>query len=189
MNVLSLRSGRRSMVFARGRFFGCRGAGAQTSAAPVIADAIDGRVVDDGLVIHIGDVNIAADIGHRAVVAKDSIVPASAFESGSAVTEAIVDAAIEADLWAPIAFIKDERTAAPTPVTGGPEQADSGRLHPGARHPVIAVRTISPIAGSPQISGRGNRWLRVDGERRWADRDRHADLRKNGGRNRDDQQG
>src|SRR5579863_1623665 len=154
VNVLSLRCGRRSMPLARRRFLSRCGAGGQTPAAPVVADAIDGRVVDDGLVVHIGDLHIA-DIGYRAVVAENSIVPASAFESGSGVAETVVDAAVEADLRSPVAFIPHESSAAPTPVAGGPKQADSGCHDPGAGHPVVAVGAIGPIAGAPKISRGG----------------------------------
>jgi hypothetical protein len=145
--MLSLCCGRRSMVFARNRFLGCRGTSTQTTTAPVIADAVDGCVVDNGLVVHIGDVHIA-DIGHRPVVGENSIVPASAFEPDAGVAETLVDATVEADLRPPVAFIPNESATAPAPEARSPEHTGNGRLHPSAGNPVVAVGAVGPIAGS-----------------------------------------
>src|SRR5580704_5054896 len=93
----------------------------------------------------------------------------AAVESVSAVTVAIVDAAVESNFRAPVARIPHVSAIVPTPVAGRPELAN-GSFHPRPGHPVIAVIVVPrPVAGGPQISGAGAERLLIDGQRWWAD--------------------
>src|SRR5580658_8526698 len=119
-----------------------------------------------------GDV-YAIDIG---VVGEVSAVPAAALIPRSTVAEAVIDAAIEADLRTPISFMEKKRVAAPAPITWSPEEADLGWFDPRSRHPVISVAVVvSPVAGGPEVAVSGTDWLFVDGNRRWTEADRNPD--------------
>src|ERR1035441_10196610 len=123
-------------------------AGANSTGAAVIADMVHGGVIDHGLVVNIVNVR-GVHVIHRAVVAEGSVIPISAFIADTTIAEAVVDAAVEADMRAPIAFIPGVGVAAPTPIPGGPEEADFGSHDPGTRHPEVAFITIAPVAGCP----------------------------------------
>jgi len=144
------------------------------SAGAVIADVVDiddGVLLDDGAVhIDIGDVN-AAEVGARAVVCKVSAAPLAADEADATVAEAVVDAAIEADMRTPVTAVPSIRLTGPTPVTGSPEEARLGWLNPDARHPIVASVPIGPIARRPDEAGGRQRRLNVNGKDRWSEID------------------
>src|ERR1017187_1763811 len=123
-------------------------AGANSTRAAVIADMVHGGVIDHGLVVNIVNVR-GVHVIHRAVVAEGSVIPISAFIADTTIAEAVVDAAVEADMRAPIAFIPGVGVAAPTPIPGSPEEANFGSHDPGTRHPEVAIITIAPVAGCP----------------------------------------
>src|SRR5208282_4819180 len=175
MHMLGLhRRCRRVVLVHRSLFHSGRSSGNSTLAA-VIADMVHRGFVDYSLAVDIGD---ARDIHviHGAVVEEASVVPISAPIADTTVAEAVVDATVEADALAPIAFIPGEGVAAPTPITRGPEQASGGRLDPCTRNPEVAFLTVRPVAGRPQITGRGDHGLSVYRQRGRSDRDRYADL-------------
>ncbi len=122
LHVLSLNGHRREMPFPGHRFVLGRWAGIDPAVAAVVADSIDGGgVVDDGCVVNV--VNVGdVDIGHRAIVEIAPVIPTSAFETFSEVAEAINDPAVESDMRAPIATIKNKPTIGPSPIRRGPEQ-------------------------------------------------------------------
>ena len=86
---------------SRGQF--CSGWASGCSAgAAVIANVVHRSVVDHRRVVNVvnvGDVHVV----HRTVVIQSSIIPVCALVAGTAVAVAIIDAAVEADLWAPVA--------------------------------------------------------------------------------------
>src|SRR5580698_3379383 len=174
------------MLLACCGFFCRGGAGVDPASAAVIAHIVDGGIVDDGLVVNVGNVGFA-DVIHREVVAEGSIVPISAFIADTTVAEAIVDATVEADMRAPVAAIPGEGAAAPSPITGGPEQAHRGRLHVRTRHPEVAFTPVTPVARRPQISCAGEDGLFIDRQPRWSDLHRYCELRKQNGRYGQDQ--
>src|SRR5208283_3981819 len=103
----------------------------------VVTDTIDGDVVvDHRLVVHVVNVD-DIDIGHGAVVKEVSAVPASACETHAEIAEAVVDAAIEADMWSPVSFMEEEPAAFPSPPGRGPQETDFRGQNPGSRNPVI----------------------------------------------------
>jgi hypothetical protein len=82
-------------------------------------------VYDHGLVIDIGDVG-DIHVGHRTVVEEFAAAPFAAREAFAEVSEAVINAAIESDVRAPIADIPKIDAIVPTPVSGGPQIANFG---------------------------------------------------------------
>src|SRR5208337_1464979 len=154
---------------------------ANSTLAAVIADMVHRGFVDYGFVVNIVNVR-DVHVVHRGVVVEGPVIPISAFIADTTVAEAVVDATVEADMRPPVAFIPREGTAAPAPITGSPEEANFGSHHPRTRHPEVALITISPVAGRPQITVRGDHGLLVHRQRGRSDRDRHAELRRRDGR-------
>jgi hypothetical protein len=173
VHVLRLRGGRRNVLLAcHGLFLRGRSRGSPARAA-VEADISYSRVVDDGFVVDVGDVH-ATEIVHGRVVSEDAVAPVAALVAGAHIAETVIDAAVESDMRPPIATVEDVHALTPAPIARGPEQTDGRRLHPGSRHPVIALGTISPKAGRPDVAGVGN--FRLIVERQLRRRDRHADF-------------
>jgi hypothetical protein len=139
-------------------------------------------VVDDGMVIYVGDVD-TAHIHDRAVIKVGTAAPVTALESNTAITEAVIHTAVEADMRAPVATVPGVDATAPTPVPGRPQHPGRRRQHPRARHPEITVITIGPIAWCPHIARRRQLRLDVYGKDRGRDVNRNA-YRNTGVRNR-----
>jgi hypothetical protein len=137
------------MAFVR-RSFLLRSGPSVDTVAPVVTDS---RIVvdDDRLVIDvrdIGDVNV----GHAAVVKEAVAAPIPAEKSYTRITEAVIDAAIEADVRSPITAIPDVQTVIPAPVARSPKHADRSK-HPRAGHPVVAIVVIPrPVARRPDVA-------------------------------------
>src|SRR5215471_691686 len=127
------------------------------------SDIVDHCGVID--VVYIDDVHV----GHCAVVKELSATPVAAMESHAGIAEAVVDAAIESDMRSPVALVPHVITVIPAPITGSPEDADNRRLHPGSRDPVIAIGTVRPVAGRPDVSRPGTNRLHIHRQRRRAD--------------------
>jgi hypothetical protein len=86
-----------------------------------------------------GFVDIAAVHVHDRRCCSEAVAaPLAAGKAEAAVTEAVVDAAVIADVPSPVAFMEEETAAFPTPVAGSPEQARSGSGHPRAGNPIVA---------------------------------------------------
>src|SRR5215475_90254 len=149
-----------------------------TAAAAVVADTIDRDVVDDRLVV---DVNIGDGyIVHGTVVIEVTVPPVSAVIAGSEVAKAVVHTAIETNVRSPVACVPNVHPVTPPPISRRPEQANRRRHDPGARHPVIAIGTIRPVAWRPNISIARARRLRVDRQHGRSNRHRHKHSGKGG---------
>src|SRR5215472_8517589 len=152
------------------------GLGMDSARAAVKADAIDGGVVvDDGGVVRV--VNVGhVDVGDGAVVVVVASAPVSAVEAGAGIAKAIVNSAVEADSWSPVAAVPDVETFTPTPIAGSPKQARLRSDHPRAGNPeiVLVLVTVGPVAGNPDIARPRADRLRVDRQRRRADPNRNA---------------
>src|SRR5580658_7520535 len=156
--VLALRLRRlRVRLVRRGalRRGGLRG---DTTRAAVEAGVIHGGVVHHRGVVDVGDVG-GRYVGHGTVVVELSAPPLAAAESHAAVAEAVVDAAVEADMRTPIAPVPGVDAARPAPIAGCPQQADR-RQHPGFGHPVVAP-VPRPVAGRPDVAWSRERWLHI----------------------------
>jgi hypothetical protein len=139
-------------------------------------------VVDDGMVIYVGDVD-TAHIHDRAVIKVGTAAPVTALESNTAIPEAVIHTAVEADMRAPVATVPGVDATAPTPVPGRPQHPGRRRQHPRARHPEITVITIGPISWCPHIARPRQLRLDVYGKDRGRDVNRNA-YRNTGVRNR-----
>jgi hypothetical protein len=179
-HMLHLCRNRRRMRLPRVSFFSRRRPRLHSTLSAVERNV---RLVvhDDGLVdVDVGDVNCAY-IHHGGIVEKRAAAPFAAAKAASKVTEAVVNAAVKADLGAPVAAVPCVGAVVPTPVTGRPKEARLRSLHPGSRHPIVAVIVIPcPVAGSPQITFAGTQRHLVNRQRRRTDahRDANADLRR-----------
>src|ERR1700728_3519709 len=119
---------------------------------------------------------------HGLVVVEGSVIPIAAPIADTTVAEAIVDPSVETDSWTPVARLPDVAATRPPPITGSPQQPDSGRLDPCARYPVVACRTISPVSGRPQITTLRAARLRVCDEFGRSDAHSYAQLGEQCGR-------
>jgi hypothetical protein len=91
--------------------------------------------------------------------------PIAALVAEADVAETVVDAAIVADMRAPVTTVKPVAVMPEAPVAGGPQGALVGSLNPHAGHPVVSLRRIGPVAGRPQIVVAGGLRLFVVGQR------------------------
>src|SRR6266478_4671041 len=138
--MLSLIRYRREMSLTSEGFLLARGTRADSTIAAVEADAIIGPVDHGGVVnvVNGGDVHIV----HGAVVVKPVALPASAVVAVAEVSVAVVDAAVETDLRAPVPVIEDISAAAVGPMARSPVVTDSRRTHPGSRRPVVVAGIV-----------------------------------------------
>ena len=179
--MLRLHSGSADVAIAiRGHFRG-RGTSVETAATAVVADAADVAIVDHGAVIDVVNVG-GVYVIHGAVIKEMIVIPVAALIAETAIAEAVVHAAVKADVRAPVTGVPEITTAAPTPVAGSPEETDSRRQDPNARNPVVAASRVGPVAGSPDVAVSGANGLRVNGKR-WrsnTDRNANAETRRGG---------
>ena len=146
------------------------------AVAAVKADAVV-VIVHDGYVVRVDVVNAgSAEVADAGVVEEAIATPLAALEARAKVAEAVVDASVEADVRAPVAGVEAVETGIPGPIGRGPEEARFRCHHPGAGDPVVAFRTIGPIAGSPEEAVAGADGLGIDGEHRWCESDLNIDL-------------
>ena len=134
------------------------------SARPAVETHPDsiGSVVAYVVAVHIPH-HPNVHIVHCAVVPEMVVVPVAALVAESNIAEAIVDAAVVADVPAPIAAVKLVAVVSPSPVARRPESALVRSLNPCTRHPVVAPSRPGPIAGRPQVPVTGSLWLVIGG--------------------------
>lgn len=113
-------------------------------------------------VVHHVDIHIVV----RAVVIEVAAAPVAALVAVANIAKAVVNAAVVADVQAPVSAIEPVTVVVEAPIARGPQSALVRSLDPPARHPVIAIRTPGPVAGSPEIIVAGSWGLVVVGQRR-----------------------
>lgn len=171
--MLQLLAGGCHVLFAGVMLFLRRGGGGDATGTAVVAHAL--CVGFDGSRLLIGVVDVAdVHLGDGAVVVVVIASPVAAHEAVAEVAVAVGDAAVEADVGAPVAGMPPPKTSSPAPIARRPEDADGRGEDPGARDPVIAVRPVGPVARGPDIAGAGAEGLGVIGERRRPDVDGDA---------------
>lgn len=121
----------------------------------------------------------AVHVHDGGVVVEAVTAPLASGKADSAVAEAVVYAAVIADVPSPVALMEEEAAMFPTPVAGGPKQARRRRGHPCARNPIVAglVLIEGPVAGSPHQAGFRARRLLIDRQRRRSNANADGDLR------------
>jgi hypothetical protein len=149
--------------------------GSRSSGATVVAHIVHGGVIHDRLVVNIGDVR-RADVVDGLVVIQLSVIPVSTLIANTRVAVAVCDAAVETYLGTPVSGVPNVDAVVPAPIAGCPQQTSGGNFNPCARHPEVAVRTVSPISGRPDIACAGAGGLLIHRQRRRCDRDGHCDL-------------
>jgi hypothetical protein len=148
--------------------------GLDTIVATIEAHAIHSDVVDHGSVVDICNMN-GADVGDRAVIEIIVTPPVTTLEADTAISEAVVHAAVKPNMRPPIAAVPEVNAVGPTPVAGRPQHAGRRRLHPCAGHPVVVTVIPSPVARRPDVTRRGKRRLHVDRQCRRSDVDGDSD--------------
>src|ERR1700722_7148428 len=147
-------------------------AGARVAAGPVVVEIVVSAIA--GIVVSAIAGAITVDVADRAhidvvvhaVVEEVAAVPVAALIAEANVAEAVVDAAVEADVQAPMAGIEEIAATVKAPVARRPKRGCVGRLNPRSRHPVIAFRSPGPVAGGPDVAVCWRRGLFVVGKRR-----------------------
>jgi hypothetical protein len=71
------------------------------------------------------------------VIGEGAAAPLAAGKSDAAVSEAVIHAAVVADVRPPIAFMEDIAATLPAPIVGGPQKAGLRRRHPGTGNPEV----------------------------------------------------
>jgi hypothetical protein len=132
---------------------------AARSAVEILAATIHGAIIN---IPHDRDIHVVVG----AVVVEMAATPVAALVAIAAVAIAVIDAAIVADVQAPVAAIEAVAVMPEAPVAGGPESALVRSLNPSARYPVVPGWSPCPVTGRPEIAVAGSRWLIVFGHRR-----------------------
>ncbi len=160
-------------------------------SAPATVKGYVGFVVHDDCLVHVnvGDAD-GVHVHDGGVVEERSATPFAAAKARAAVSKAVVNPAVEANMRSPVAAIPCVDSVIPTPVAGGPQQARLRHFNPRAGNPVITVIVVPcPISGSPHKTlSRADR-LFVNRQRRRFDSDGNVDadreLRRRLGRKED----
>ena len=159
--VLDLGGHRRSAGPAEGRDLCRPWPYVNAAATAVIGDPRP--VIDDHVaVVNMSDVDDVHPVD-GAVVVEVVAVPITAIVAISGVAEAVVYAAIEADMQTPVATIETPAVVVPAPVSGRPKRSVVGRGAPRPGNPVIACWRPIPVTWSPDIVGRGGFGLLIFG--------------------------
>ncbi len=159
----------------------CRGLGLDTTPPTVVAYTAAIKVIVRHRPIDIGVVNASPiHIGHGGVIGKMSPLPTATVVAIPVIAAAVINPAVITAMVSPITGMENKGASAPTPVTGCPIESHRWWQHPGPRHPIIAIGTVSPIARGPHIAVTGTSRLGVDRKNRWSNIDRHKDRREGG---------
>jgi hypothetical protein len=149
---------------AHGCQFGWLRTDGNAASASVVGDAVVIVVDDDGPVIDVGNV-VDVNAIHGGVVVEAVSIPVAAVIAIAGVSEAVVDASIEANVRAPEAVVEAVAVTEEEPVARGPEGSGVGGGDPRSGDPIIAGWGVTPIAGSPEVIGGGG-WRLIVG-REW----------------------
>ena len=166
MLILQLRPHGRSVLFMPSRQFrwSCPHLQSARSADETHPFAAPTIIVHAVLINVMHDADVHIVVG--AVVIEMAASPVTALVAEADVAEAVVDAAVKADVRPPIPTVEAIAAMPESPVSGGPESAHVGSLNPPAGYPVVPCRRISPVARRPQIAVTGIRRLVVVGQGR-----------------------
>ena len=115
----------------------------------VVTDAIAG-VIRHRVVVDVVN-SRAIYIRYHAVIVQRSVIPVGAVVATAGISEAIVDAAVVANVRTPVAGMPAVVAVIVTPPGRRPEGAHPGGQHPCAGNPVITAARIAPIAGRPDV--------------------------------------
>jgi len=140
----------------------------------------DSRVMNDRL-IDIGVVNYGSVHVHdRGVVSKVTAAPFTADKADSHEPEAVVHAAVVANMQTPVAIMEKVVPTFPAPIRRRPKIARLRSRYPCAGDPIVAILTVGPVARRPQVSVIGAWRLHINRQhrRRNVDADKHSGKRR-----------
>jgi hypothetical protein len=126
---------------------------ARSSAVRHAAVPRDGVSVYDLAVDISGVDSMLIHAHYRTVIVEFVAMPPAAHEADAHVAEAVVHAAVVANVEAPVARMKHEQAVGPAPIGRRPQRAVVGSRHPRPWHPVVAIVAIGPVAGHPHQAG------------------------------------
>lgn len=115
----------------------------------------------------------AADGG---VIAEGAADPFAAIITAAVISKPVVNPAIKAYRWSPIAIGKNVTPAAKSPVAGRPIPPNPRWRDPNARDPVVSVVAVGPVARCPDVALNGTKRLLVNRDGRRSDSDRNGDI-------------
>ena len=131
---------------------------ASDAAWAVVAGTIDVGVVDGAVIdANVGDVYVV----DGTVVVEPISAPVTTLVARADIPVAVVNTAVVANVLAPGSVVVAIQTCHESPISGGPQEADLRWPSPSARNPVVALRSVAPVSGRPQITIPGARWLRI----------------------------
>ena len=157
---------------------------AQAAFTAVEAHASHIVIVDNRPVVNVGDV-YTTEVGNGPVVIKRVTTPVAALKTNTTITVPVVDTTVETYVRTPVALVPGIYAATPTPITGRPQITRLWCHHPRARHPVVVIVAVSPIARRPDVPNSRARWLYVHRQSRRCDSDGNTDRDEREGRHRE----
>jgi hypothetical protein len=168
--------GRHVSFVCEGFLLSC-GTHGHPAVATIDADRIHGCAVFHPAVVDVaidGDVHVA----HGTVVEEVPIVPPAAFVTVTKIAIAVIDAAVEAYLCAPVSFVEEVPVVTPTSIAWSPELAYFWSHDPRPRNPKVTLLTVSQITRRPDGAVLGADWLLIDRQfwRGDSNRKRYANL-------------
>jgi hypothetical protein len=149
------------VALALRRHFSRRWAGRCSTIPTVEADAA-GCGVNDGSVVYIMDYG-GVYVGYGAVVRIVAAAPVATVEAGAGIPKAIVNSAVETYSWPPKSGVPKVDASPESPISWRPEKSYPRWKHPRAGNPEVAIITVRPVAGFPDVAGPWTQRLRVDG--------------------------
>ena len=171
-----LRLSRLYMPFVRvAAFLRCRLRGNAVRTAIEAGAVVHDRRVVDVRVAHVGVVNHRrVHVHHRGVVSEHAAAPLAAAESDSAISEAVIHAAIEAHMRTPVSRVPCINSAvSPAPVSRRPQQARLRSLNPRTWNPeVSSITVIRPVSRRPDVVRFRTNRLNIYRQRRRCDGNR-----------------
>src|SRR5262249_9685471 len=124
------------------------------TVSPVKARTVNVHVLGEG-VINVGVIDDSPIyIGHSGIVLECVSTPSSAPVTVSGVAKTVINAAVKTNCRSPVALVKHESAASPTPPSRGPKQTYPRRRDPHAWDPIIVVIIVvpTPVTRSPDIA-------------------------------------
>jgi len=162
--MLDLRGYRRGAPVTHDGQFLRRGPRVDSTAPTVIAGAA-AVIVRHRIFIDIVN-DRSVHIRDRGVVVNAVVVPVRALIAAARISEAVINAAIIADVRTPVARVPMVIAIIETPIRRRPQRTHVRRQHPRTRNPVITRARIAPVTRGPHIVVTGSRRLAVIGKRR-----------------------
>src|SRR6185437_9230962 len=148
LSKLKLGAHGRIVLLAHGLDLRRPGPAVDAAVSAVVAHAGNSHI-GDAVVVHVVN-HSGVHVVHTAVIGEAISMPVAALVAESDISKAVVDAAIVANVPAPVTAVESVAVIGIAPPSGGPQSALVRRYNPGARHPVVPLaRVKAPVPGGP----------------------------------------